>query len=137
GMTGSRCFVAPARGAAPGAPFGFWRPRGGARTAPRPALLRIPPGVLCTFLSAFVLAGIYCSATAAETNAGKPTVIVMAGASGEEDFGKVFVEAAQCWRSAAEKADVNFVGIGITNSAATNDLQLFHAALATEPENST
>jgi hypothetical protein len=68
----------------------------------------------------------------AETNAAKPTVIVAAGAPGEEGFGKVFVDAAEAWRSAAEKAGVNFVGIGITNAAATNDLELFKAALANQ-----
>ena len=58
----------------------------------------------------------------------------MAGAAGEDEFGKVFVEAAQSWRRAAEKAEVNLVEIGITNAAATNDLALFHAALAKEPK---
>ena len=70
----------------------------------------------------------------ANTNSAKPTVIVMAGAAGEDEFGKVFVEAAQSWRRAAEKAEVNLVEIGITNAAATNDLALFHAALAKEPK---
>jgi len=74
---------------------------------------------------------------AAETNIAKPTVIVIAGASGEEDFGKVFLEAAQAWRSAAEKSDVHFVSIGTADANATNDLQQFHAALAKEPTNST
>ncbi len=97
---------------------------------------RVPLGALCFSLIAFVFAGISFGATAAETNTAKPTVIVIAGASGEEDFGKVFAEAAQSWRNATEKADVNFVAIGTTNAAATNDLQLFHAALAKEPTNS-
>lgn len=89
---------------------------------------------LATFCCALIISLSFTHA--AETNTVKPTVIVMAGASGEEDFGKVFVEAAQSWRSAAEKAEVNFVAIGTANAAATNDLQLFHAALAKEPTNS-
>jgi hypothetical protein len=71
-------------------------------------------------------------ALAANTN--QPTVIVLSGAAGEEDFGKVFAEAAQAWKSAAEKAAVNFVEIG--QAGATNDLDLFRAALAKEPTNS-
>ena len=78
----------------------------------------------------------FAHSASAETNLAKPTVIVMAGASGEEEFGKVFVEAAQSWKSAAEKADVNFVGIGMKDASATNDLQLLHEALAKEPTNS-
>jgi hypothetical protein len=80
-------------------------------------------GAWCLVLGAF-------PAFAADTN--KTTLIVITGASGEEDFGKVFVEAAQSWRRAAEKADVNFVEIGTTDAAATNDLELFQAALAKE-----
>jgi hypothetical protein len=71
-------------------------------------------------------------AYSAETNIVKPTVIAVAGAPGEEGFGKVFVEAAEAWRNAAEKGGANFVGIGMTNAAATNDLELFKSALANE-----
>ena len=70
---------------------------------------------------------------AAETN--KPTLIVLSGAGGEEDFGKVFTDAAQAWKQAAQKADVNLIEIGTTNPAATNDLELLQAALAKEPTN--
>lgn len=83
-----------------------------------------------------LLAGVASPANSAETNASKPTIIVMAGAHGDEEFGKVFLEAAESWRRAAEKAQVNFVGIGMTNSAATNDLALFHAAMEKEPKES-
>lgn len=103
--------------------------------APYPASLNsIALRALGCFLIAF--AEITSDLIAAETNSNKPTVIVMAGASGEEEFGKVFVEAAESWKSAAEKADVNFVGIGMKDASATNDLQLFDEALAKEPTNS-
>ncbi len=71
----------------------------------------------------------------AETNA-KPTVIVVAGASGEEEFGKVFVEAGEAWKAAARKADVKLVEIGITHRTSTNDLERLHEALSQEPTNS-
>ena len=83
-----------------------------------------------------LLAGAASFANSAETNASKPTVVVMAGAPGEEEFAKVFLQAAESWQRAAEKARVNFVGIGMTNSAATNDLALFHAAMEKEPKTS-
>ena len=73
---------------------------------------------------------------AAETNAPKPTVITLTGAPGGEEFGKVFLEAAESWRKAAEKGGANLVEIGAADSAATNDLQAFRAALAKEPTNS-
>jgi len=71
---------------------------------------------------------------AAETNVARPTVIVMVGAPGEEDFSKVFNEAGESWKRATEKARANLVYIGVTNAAATNDLKLFQAALAKEPK---
>lgn len=74
------------------------------------------------------------SANSAQTNIAKPTVIVMVGAPGEEEFGKIFVEAAESWQSAARKADINFIEIGVKNAAATNDLELLRGALAKEPK---
>ena len=91
--------------------------------------------VVRRIISIGLLAGVVPFANSAETNAAKPTVIVMAGAAGEDEFGKVFHQAAESWQRAAEKAQVNFVGIGMTNSAATNDLALFQAAMDKEPRN--
>jgi hypothetical protein len=88
------------------------------------------PGVLALTTTACVCAN------AKETNRSRATVIVMAGAAGEDEFGTVFREAAESWQRAAEKAQVNFVGIGMTNSAATNDLALFHTAMEKEPKES-
>lgn len=87
-------------------------------------------------LAVALICGFCALTSAAETNAVKPTVIVVAGASGEEEFGKTFVEAANVWREAALKSGVHFIGLGITNRSATNDLELFNAALAQEPTNS-
>jgi len=71
----------------------------------------------------------------AETNTGKATVIVLVGAPGEEDFEKVFVDAATNWEKAARTAGANFVQIGGANSTATNGLEEFRAALTRESKN--
>lgn len=82
----------------------------------------------------FLLTAMLPGFLSAQTNIPKPTVIVLAGAAGEDDFGKVFLQAAESWQRAAEKAQANFVGIGMTNATATNDLALFHTAMGKEPK---
>ena len=88
---------------------------------------------LCSVVAA---AAVHVSASsfanAAETNSLKPTVIVMVGAAGEEDFGKVFIESAAAWQKAAEKAGANFTQIGGSDAQATNDLAEFRLALGRE-----
>jgi hypothetical protein len=86
----------------------------------------------CCIVIAWVALAMLATAAAAETN--KPTLIVISGAAGEEDFGKVFAESAQAWKRASETAGVNLIEIG--TASATNDLELFRAALAKEPTNS-
>ena len=83
---------------------------------------------LLAFLSASM------TVVSAQTNTGLPTVIVLVGAAGEEDFGKVFIEAAASWEKATGKAGGKFVSIG-TESKATNDLHEFRAALERESKN--
>ena len=83
----------------------------------------------------FALAVLLPHSVRAQTNTNKPTLIVLSGAGGEEDFGKVFLEAAQSWKRAAERADVNLVEIGTADAKATNDLELFRATLDQEPTN--
>ena len=65
----------------------------------------------------------------AETNSAQPTVIVLVGAAGEEDFGKVFLESAAAWKKAADQAGANFTQIGGADAQATNDLAEFRLAL--------
>ena len=78
------------------------------------------------------LALAFAATAHAETNATQPTVIVLVGAAGEEDFGKVFIESAAAWQKAAEKAEANFTQIGGTDAQATNDLAEFRLALGRE-----
>lgn len=96
----------------------------------------------CVSLRAFAaqavllaLVAAFPDAASAQTNT-KPTVIVVSGAPGEDEFGKVFVEAAANWRRTAETAGVHFVEIGVTNQPATNDLGLLTGAITAAPTNS-
>lgn len=70
---------------------------------------------------------------AAEPVADKPTVFLLVGAAGEEEFGKHFAEAAGKWEKVAAAAQAKLVAIG-TKPAQTNDLAHFHAALEAEPK---
>jgi hypothetical protein len=65
--------------------------------------------------------------------ADKPTVFLLVGAAGEEEFGKHFAEAAGKWEKVAAAAQAKLVAIG-TKPAQTNDLAQFHAALEAEPK---
>ncbi len=63
----------------------------------------------------------------------KPTVFLLVGAAGEEEFGKHFAEAAGKWEKVVSAAQAKLVAIG-TKPAQTNDLAQFHAALEAEPK---
>jgi hypothetical protein len=63
--------------------------------------------------------------------ADKPTLFVLVGAAGEEEFGKQFTDAAAKWEKVARAAQAKLVAIG-WNSAETNDLVRFKAALEAE-----
>lgn len=77
-----------------------------------------------------LLAGI-CLARAEVSD--KPTVFVLVGAAGEEEFGKQFAEAAAKWKSVASQAQARLVPIG-WKSTETNDLARFKTALEAEPK---
>lgn len=83
------------------------------------------------FLPALLLLLLVCPTRAAELVADKPTVFVLVGAAGEEEFGKQFAEAAAKWEKVASAAQAKLVLIG-WKSAETNDLARFTAALAEE-----
>ena len=87
--------------------------------------MRSLPAILL-FLLTFV-------AHAAEPLTDKPTVFVLVGAAGEEEFGKQFTEAAAKWERVVTQAQAKLVAIG-WKSAETNDLARFQAALEVEPK---
>ena len=62
--------------------------------------------------------------------ADKPTLFVLVGAPGEEEFGKQFAEAAAKWEKVATQAQAKLVTIG--RSAETNDLARFKVELEAE-----
>ncbi len=84
--------------------------------------------ILCGILLAgAALVGIVSANT--NTNIGKPTVIVLVGAPGEESFGKLFAEAALNWKRAAQSGGAKLIEIGTADSPTTNDLQEFRSAM--------
>lgn len=57
-------------------------------------------------------------------------MVVVVGAPGEEQFSKVFGEAALAWRTAVSKAGANLIEIGLTNATTTNDLEQLRQSIA-------
>ena len=87
------------------------------------------------FCAFFLLLTCLVNTGVAATNESKPTVIVLVGAPGDEEFGKVFHEAATSWENAARAAKANFLQIGGANAVTTNGLQKFRDALKAESSN--
>jgi hypothetical protein len=66
----------------------------------------------------------------------KPAVIVLVGAPGEEEFGKVFEKSGRLWAEAAQKGGANQIVIGLEPTNSTVDLDRFKTALAAQPKES-
>ena len=87
-------------------------------------------------MAASVCLGSALSAAASgESAEPRPTVYLIVGAPGEEEFGKKFTDSAALIESAAGKAGANVVKIG-TDSANTNDLVVLKERLLAEPKES-
>jgi hypothetical protein len=84
-------------------------------------------------LASILLLLLACNARAVEPMADKPTVFVVVGAVGEQEFGKQFHDAAAKWEKVVAQAQAKLVPIG-WKSAETNDLVRFKAALESEPK---
>lgn len=87
-------------------------------------------GVAVRFCLFFLIA-LSCFTRAESTD--KPTVFVLIGARGEEEYGKQFAEAGAKWEQVMARAQAKLVPIG-WKSAETNDLARFQAALEAEPK---
>ncbi len=87
-----------------------------------------------TFLPALLLAFALAASAAALTPPVHPSVIIVVGAGGEEEFGKQFVEWSAKWTAAAAKGSAQSLLIGTAKE--TNDLARFESALADEPKES-
>lgn len=83
-------------------------------------------------IAAFLLS-FACSVSAVEPGADKPTVFVVVGAPGEEEFGRQFADAASKWEKVISQAQAKLVAIGWQGTE-TDDLARFQAALAAEPK---
>ena len=66
----------------------------------------------------------------------KPTVLVVVGAPGEDEFALTFSQWAGLWEKAGQEAGAKQIVIGLKNPGATNDLVQLQQALADEPKHS-
>ena len=67
----------------------------------------------------------------------QPTVILVIGAPGEEEFGKVFAHSAELWKVACKQGGAKCVTVGLAPTNATTDLQQLTQALGSEALEST
>ena len=65
-----------------------------------------------------------------------PSLLLVVGASGEEDFGKYFSDWAVVWKDAAEKAGATLKVIGLQTNSPAPDRQQLQAALESFPKES-
>lgn len=63
----------------------------------------------------------------------KPTVIVVVGAPGEDEFGKNFAQWADHWAKASREAGAKHFALGLDKSLTGTDLERLHRALQNEP----
>ena len=65
----------------------------------------------------------------------RPSLIVVSGAAGEEEFGENFAQWARLWQANGERAGARVQVIGLTTNAAADDRTLLQRALAAESTN--
>jgi len=66
----------------------------------------------------------------------KPTVIVVVGAAGEEDFGKDFAKWVRLWEKASEQGGAKNVALGLGETNGMSDLERLKQILSDEPKDS-
>jgi hypothetical protein len=66
----------------------------------------------------------------------KPTVIVVVGAAGEEEFGKDFEKWAGFWKKASEQVGASHVVLGLGKTNETSDLARLMQTLSDQPRES-
>jgi hypothetical protein len=72
-------------------------------------------------------------AGAATTDTAQPSVIVVVGAPGEEEYGKSFVQWAGRWEQAAKQGGARCTVFGLNPGAPANDREKLQQALKAEP----
>ena len=66
--------------------------------------------------------------------ADQPTVVLVVGAPGEEDYGQSFAEWAGVWKQTAALGGATVIEVGLQTNAAAADRVLLEKALAAEPK---
>lgn len=77
----------------------------------------------CVFL-------VVASCTATTVAADRAAVLVVVGASGEKDYGEQFAKWADRWKTAAEKANAEFLAIGLDEAAGKTDREQLQERLS-------
>lgn len=117
----------------------------GLATLERPGLIRffiqLPSLFFCTrqslvpaLLMVLMVLGLGQPVRAAEE--AKATVIIVVGAAGEEEYGKVFEKSAQLWIDGAKKGGADCLAIGLGQTNSVTDLDQLKQRLAAEPKGS-
>ena len=87
---------------------------------------------LVLFVAGIDLAFATCSASAA--SAERPTVIVVVGAPGEEDYGKNFSQWAAHWEKAAQRGGARSVILGLNTNNTGSDREQLQQIINDEPK---
>jgi len=90
--------------------------------------------LLDTLLSALLFSVVLTARGDASSN--QPTVIIVVGAAGEEEFGKAFAEWAGVWTKACEAGGARQTTLGLSPANVENDLSELKQAITGEPTNS-
>jgi hypothetical protein len=88
--------------------------------------------LVLSFWLAVPLAVLANSTGTAASNA--PTVMVVVGAEGEEEFGEYFTDWAARWEPLCQKAGAKLLTFGLKTNSTATDLELFERALHDEPK---
>lgn len=81
-----------------------------------------------------LLGGVFPAGAAASASPDQPTVLVVVGAAGEEEYGKYFAQWAGLWEKAGAQAGAKVLSIGLKTNGAAADRELLQQALSAEPK---
>src|SRR5262249_3431106 len=87
-------------------------------------------------LAVLLTRGLLLADSVEPTSEAKPTVIVVVGAAGEEEFGQHFARWAGLWDKTCQEAGAKHIVIGLKGAGDTNDLVQLQESLAGEQKNS-
>jgi len=88
--------------------------------------------ILLTGIFAFN-AAISSANSQAEQSGQKPTVIVIAGAAGTEEYGAQFIQCASLWQEACSNGKIDFLGIGLDEIEGLEDRATLEQMLKNQP----